>query len=62
MAPTEQDIESAILKAAGDPDSGIIRDMAGTMAEAVWQLLNPAKKETRIVKAEETAEAKLDSK
>jgi len=56
MSPTQADIEAAIRKAAGDPTTGPIADNAAVMAEAVHQLLEPAaKKEKRIVKAEETA-------
>jgi hypothetical protein len=62
MGTTRDEIQRAILKVAGDPDSGSIRDLSGDMADAVWQLLHPSKKETRIIHAEEKAEAKLDSK
>lgn len=58
MAISREDIEAAILNTAGNPDSGIIRDLSADMADAVWQLINPSKKETRIIKAEETPEAK----
>ena len=58
MAISREDIQAAILNVAGDPDSGTIRDLSGDMADAVWLLLNPAKKETRILKAEETPESK----
>lgn len=58
MAISREDIEAAILTSAGNPDSGIIRDLSAEMADAVWLLLNPAKKETRIIKAEETPEGK----
>ena len=53
MASKEQ-IEKAILQAAGDPAVGEIKDLASAMAEAVW-LIDNAKptKEVRVVDATE---------
>jgi hypothetical protein len=53
---TKQEIKAAILKAAGNPESGIIADMADEFAEAVLGLeeksSTPAK-EVRIVEPKE---------
>jgi hypothetical protein len=51
-------IKQAILKAAGNPATGIIAEMADDFAQAVWELeqknsTNPAK-EVRIVDTKET--------
>jgi len=54
MASKEQ-IKDAILKASGNPDSGIVRDNVETWAQAVWELDNEVKpKEVRVVEAKET--------
>jgi len=54
MNISKADIEAAIRSSVGNPDTGPIADNAGTMADAVHQLLQPeAKKEKRIIKAEE---------
>jgi hypothetical protein len=54
MASKEQ-IKSAILKASGNPDSGIVADNVDTWAQAVWELDNEVKpKEVRVVEAKET--------
>jgi hypothetical protein len=55
---TKDEIKAAILKTAGNPSAGIIKDMAEDFARAVWELdntnsINPAK-ETRIVDSKET--------
>jgi len=55
---TKDSIKAAILKTAGNPSSGIIKDLADDFAQAVWELdntnsINPAK-ETRIVDSKET--------
>jgi hypothetical protein len=55
---TRDEIKAAILKTAGNPTSGIIRDLAEDFANAVWELdnknsHNPAK-EVRIVDSKET--------
>jgi hypothetical protein len=55
---TKDEIKAAILKTAGNPTAGIIRDMAEEFAKAVWELdnknsINPAK-EVRIVDSKET--------
>ena len=55
---TKDEIKAAILKTAGNPSAGIIKDMAEDFAQAVWELdntnsINPAK-ETRIVDSKET--------
>jgi hypothetical protein len=56
MATKEQIVE-AILKVAGDPTVGVIKDLAEDFADAIISLDAPAAKETkeaRVVKAEET--------
>jgi hypothetical protein len=56
MATKEQIIE-AILKVAGEPSVGVIKDLAEDFADAIISLDAPAQKETkevRVVKAEET--------
>ena len=53
---TKQEIKSAILKAAGNPESGIIADMADEFAEAVLGLEEKSSapaKETRVVEPKE---------
>ena len=55
---TKDAIKAAILKTAGNPSAGIIKDLADDFAQAVWELdntnsINPAK-ETRIVDSKET--------
>jgi hypothetical protein len=52
---TKEEIKDAILKASGNPDSGIVRDNVDTWAQAVWELDNEVKpKEVRVVEAKET--------
>jgi hypothetical protein len=57
MATVEQ-IKNAILVAAGNPDSGIIKELSQAFAEAVYALDNDvptkADREVRIVQAKET--------
>jgi hypothetical protein len=55
---TKDEIKAAILKTAGNPSAGIIKDLADDFAKAVWELDNtnsvsPAK-EVRIVDSKET--------
>jgi hypothetical protein len=55
---TKDEIKSAILKTAGNPSAGIIKDLAEDFAQAVWELdntnsINPAK-EVRIIDSKET--------
>jgi hypothetical protein len=55
---TKDEIKAALLKAAGNPSTGIIRDLADDFAQAIWELdntnsVNPAK-EVRIVDSKET--------
>jgi hypothetical protein len=55
---TKDEIKAALLKAAGNPSTGIIRDLADDFAQAVWELdntnaNNPAK-EVRVIDAKET--------
>ena len=55
---TKDEIKSAILKAAGNPSAGIIKDLADDFAQAVWELdntnsVNPAK-EVRVTTPIET--------
>jgi hypothetical protein len=49
---TKDEIKKAILEAAGNPVTGIVRDNVDTWAEAVWTLDN--KTETRVIQAKET--------
>lgn len=55
---TREDIKKAILAAAGNPDSGVVAEMADVMADAVYELDNPKPKkdtkEIRVDKPEET--------
>lgn len=57
---TKDDIKKAILKAAGNPVTGVIADLADAMADAVYTLDNPSPKagvpsaEKRIVEPQET--------
>jgi hypothetical protein len=55
---TKDEIKAAILKTAGNPSAGVIKDLADDLARAVWELdntnsVNPAK-EVRIVDSKET--------
>jgi hypothetical protein len=53
---TKQEIKAAILKAAGNPESGIIADMADEFAEAVLGLEEKSSapaKEVRVVEPKE---------
>jgi hypothetical protein len=55
---TKDEIKAAILKTAGNPSAGVIKDLADELAKAVWELdntnsVNPAK-EVRIVDSKET--------
>ena len=56
-----EEIKSALLKAAGNPESGVIVEYADKMAEAIMLLSEPAEKknfnpvkETRIIPAVES--------
>lgn len=57
---TKDEIKNAILKVAGDPVSGAIKDLAESMAEAVHAIDNPPSslrvetKENRVTKPAET--------
>jgi hypothetical protein len=52
---TKEQIKDAILKASGNPDTGVVRDNVETWAQAVWELDNEVKpKEVRVVEAKET--------
>jgi len=48
---TEADIRRAILKVAGNPETGPVRDLATAMARAVVALDAEPAKETRVLKA-----------
>jgi hypothetical protein len=50
---TKDEIKKAILKAAGNPDTGVVKDNVDTWAEAIWLLDNP-KKEIRVTEVKET--------
>lgn len=52
---TKEQIKQAILNAAGNPDTGVVKENAEAWAEAVW-LLDNAKsdKEVRVIEAKET--------
>jgi hypothetical protein len=49
----KDEIKKAILDVAGNPDTGIIRDMAEAFATAIVELDKPTK-EVRVVEAKET--------
>lgn len=52
---TKDEIKKAILKAAGNPDSGVVVDNVDIWADAVWSLDNAkSEKEVRILEAKET--------
>ena len=52
---SKEEIKNAILKASGNPDTGIVRDNVDTWAQAVWELDNEVKpKEVRVIEAKET--------
>lgn len=50
---TEDQIRKAILKVAGDPDSGVIAELADEMARAIVAIDTPVK-EVRVVNPKET--------
>jgi len=61
MSITRKEIESAILTATGNPDTGVIRDNLSAMVDEVLGLVNPgaavsdkANKDVRVLKVEET--------
>ena len=55
----KEDIRKAILKVAGNPENGVIKDLAGAMADAIVASDEPEVKsydpvkETRVMKAPE---------
>ncbi len=56
---TKEQIKAAVLKAAGNPTTGLIADLADAIADAVYTLDNPTKAgvpsaEKRIVEPQET--------
>lgn len=55
---TKEQIKAAILEVAGNPVSGVIADLADSMADAVVAIDKPAnvgeRKEARVTKPEET--------
>ena len=62
--PSRADIEAAVRRATGDPDTGAVRAVTPAIVDAVDALCNPAPKgrgrggaeapETRVIEAEET--------
>jgi len=50
---SKDEIKKAILDVAGNPDSGVIRDLAEAFATAIVELDKPTK-EVRVVEAKET--------
>jgi hypothetical protein len=54
---TEAQVKAAILKVAGNPTSGVIKDLAEEFARAIVALDNPPvqrAKEVRVSRSEET--------
>lgn len=57
---TKEEIKKAILEVAGNPESGVVKDLADKWAEAIFEIDNPkpaatvAEKENRITKIAET--------
>lgn len=51
---THDEIKKAILAVAGNPDSGVVSDLADAFATAVVALDNTEVVERRVVKAKET--------
>jgi hypothetical protein len=56
----KEQIKQAILKTAGNPSSGVIKDLADAFAEAIMKIDEPEKKsfnpvtETRVLETKET--------
>lgn len=50
---SEADIRRAILKVAGNPETGPIRDLSSAMARAIVELDAEPSKEIRVTKAAE---------
>jgi hypothetical protein len=53
LVATHAEIRKAILKVAGNPETGAIRDLADAMASAVVALDNEPAKENRVMKVAE---------
>jgi len=56
MMLTRDEIESILAASVGNPDSGAVRDVLPTLADAVAAALNPSKPtdEQRVIKPAET--------
>jgi hypothetical protein len=53
----KKEIEAIILKAVGNPESGLLVENVSSMAQALFKALNPEEvepKEERIIKPKET--------
>lgn len=50
---TKEQIVKAILAVAGNPDAGVIKDLAGDFADAIL-LIDAPKSEKRVIEAPET--------
>ena len=60
-AITRADIEGAIHRVTGKPDTGTVAAITPALVDAIDQLINPkAEPETRIIKADETRKTKTD--
>jgi hypothetical protein len=58
---TEQDIKNTILRIAGEPSSGVIKDLAPAMAKAIAELdedKREAKKPQREIRVTEATETR----
>lgn len=54
---THAEVKKAILKAAGNPVSGAVADMADEFARVVMELLKPETPQTRVEEPEEKRKA-----
>jgi hypothetical protein len=50
---TQAEIKKAILKVAGNPETGAIKELADEIARAIVALDDEPAKETRVLKAQE---------
>lgn len=51
---TASEIEYVILRVAGDPVTGVVKDLAPIWAEEIAKLDQPEKRSKRVVEPEET--------
>jgi hypothetical protein len=59
---TRADIEGAVHRVTGKPDTGTVAALTPAIVDAIDQLINPKPEQTtRVIKAEETRKTKTDN-